>query len=133
MPTMIDGPDGLLAAAGTSLGASAWLDVDADRLVQFADAVGSTDAREFLALSLSNYLLPQIMQVEGFSAGVNYGCDRVKFLRSIDAGDRVRAHADLVEVTEVKGGYQTLVRITIEAEGSYEPACIIDSLSRWLL
>lgn len=131
--TRIDGPDGLRAAAGRTLGTTEWLDISADRLVQFADAVGSTEAREFLALSLSNFFLPQIMQVEGFSAGVNYGCDRVRFPQAVDAGDRLRASADLVEVTEVNGGFQTLVRITIEVEGSDQPACVIDSLSRWLV
>ena len=39
----------------------------------------------------------------------------------------------LVEVTDVKGGIQTLVRVTIEIEGGDKPACVIDSLSRWLV
>jgi hypothetical protein len=38
----------------------------------------------------------------------------------------------MIEVTEVKGGIQTLVRITIEIEGGTRPACVIDSISRWL-
>jgi hypothetical protein len=39
----------------------------------------------------------------------------------------------MLEVTDVNGGLQTLVRITIEIEGSDRPACVIDSLSRWLV
>ena len=133
MTTVIDGPDGLAAAVGAHLGHSGWLAVDADRLALFAAAVDSADAAEYLVLSLSNFFLPQIMEVRGFSAGVNYGCDAVRFPRAVVAGDRVRAGAELVEVGEVKGGYQTLVRITIEVEGADEPACVIDSLSRWLV
>ena len=48
-------------------------------------------------------------------------------------GDRIRAGAELVDVTDVNGGLQTLVRITIEIEGSDRPACVIESLSRWLV
>jgi 3-hydroxymyristoyl/3-hydroxydecanoyl-(acyl carrier protein) dehydratase len=131
--TVIDGPDGLLAAAGSHLGRSDWLTIDDERLARFAEAVGSTEATEFLTLSLSNFFLPQIMDVKGFSAGVNYGCDLIRFARQVQPGDRVRASAEMVEVSEVKGGYQTLVRITIEIEGADEPACVIDSLSRWLV
>jgi hypothetical protein len=36
------------------------------------------------------------------------------------------------EVTDVKGGIQTKVLITIEIEGSERPACVIESLSRWM-
>ncbi|MFM8380971.1 MAG: hypothetical protein ACKOA6_03095, partial [Actinomycetota bacterium] len=37
-----------------------------------------------------------------------------------------------VAIDEVKGGLQTTIRITIECEGSVKPACVIESLSRWL-
>jgi len=49
----------------------------------------------------------------------------------VPIGSRLRGSAELVEVTEVGAGLQTLMRITIELEGSVEPACVIDSLSRW--
>ncbi len=47
------------------------------------------------------------------------------------------ASAELVEVSDVPGGLQTLIRITIErsldgATVDPKPACVIDSLSRWL-
>jgi hypothetical protein len=32
----------------------------------------------------------------------------------------------------VPGGVQTTIRITMEVEGGDEPACVVDSLSRWL-
>ena len=43
-----------------------------------------------------------------------------------------RAGGELTEVTPVNGGVQTRIRITIEVEGGTKPACVIDSLSRWL-
>ena len=148
--TVLDGPDEVKAAAGTHLGYSDWLEIDQDRVNLFADATGDHQwihvdperaktgpfgapiAHGYLTLSLSNFFMPQIVETRGFSAGVNYGVDKVRFIAPVKVGDRVRGGAELVEVTEVNGGIQTLVRITIEIEGGTKPACVIDSLSRWL-
>ena len=56
----------------------------------------------------------------------------VRFPSPVKVGERIRAGAEMIEVSEVKGGIQTLVRITIEIEGGARPACVIDSISRWL-
>ena len=148
--TVLDGPDAVKAAVGTHLGYSDWLTVDQERVNLFADATGDHQwihvdperakdgpfggpiAHGYLTLSLSNYFLPQIVETRGFSAGVNYGADKVRFISPVKVGDRIRAGADLVEVSDVNGGLQTLVRVTIEIEGGTKPACVIDSLSRWL-
>jgi acyl dehydratase len=66
------------------------------------------------------------------SLGVNYGVDRIRFPAPVPVGSRLRAGAELVDVSDVKGGIQTLVRITLEVEGGTKPVCIIDSLSRYL-
>jgi acyl dehydratase len=84
-------------------------------------------------LSLSNFFLPQIVEVQGFSAGVNYGVDKVRFPSPVKVGSRVRAGAELTAVSDVTGGLQTTIVITIEVEGSAKPACVIESLSRWLV
>jgi acyl dehydratase len=148
--TVLDGPDAVAAAVGTHLGYSDWLEIDQDRVNLFADATGDHQwihvdpdraaagpfgapiAHGYLTMSLSNYFLPQIVEFRGFSAGVNYGVDKVRFISPVKVGDRVRGGAELIELSEVKGGLQTLVRITIEVEGGSKPACVIDSLSRWL-
>lgn len=132
MTTVLDGTDGVLAAVGSHLGWSSWIDVGRDRLDRFAQAVGSSDAVEYLALSLSNLFLPEIVEVRGFSAGVNYGVDAVTFPERLREGDRVCAGAEMIEVTDVKGGLQTRITITVErADGT--AVCVIDSLSRWLV
>lgn len=149
--TILDGPDAVRAAVGTHLGFSDWLLMEQDRVNTFADATGDHQwihvdperaaagpfgapiAHGYLTMSLSNHFLPQIIETKGFSAGINYGVDKVRFPSPVKVGDRIRAGAELVDVTEVNGGLQTLVRITIEIEGSDRPACVIDSLSRWLV
>ena len=149
--TILDGPEAVRAAVGTHLGFSDWLLMEQDRVNTFADATGDHQwihvdperaaegpfgapiAHGYLTMSLSNYFLPQIIETRGFSAGINYGVDKVRFPSPVKVGDRIRAGAELIEVTDVNGGLQTLVRITIEIEGSDRPACVIDSISRWLV
>lgn len=150
MTTILDGEDAVRAAVGNHLGYSDWLQIDQDRINLFADATGDHQwihvdvekakdgpfgapiAHGYLTMSLSNLFLPQIVEVRGFSMGVNYGVDKVRFPAPVTVGSRIRGGGDLIEVTEVNGGLQTLVRITVEIEGGTKPACVIDSLSRWL-
>jgi acyl dehydratase len=147
----LDGPDGIRAAVGRHLGYSDWLLIEQDRVNQFAEATGDHQwihvdveraktgpfggpiAHGYLTMSLSNYFLPQIVEVQGFSAGINYGVDKVRFPSPVLVGSRIRAGAEVVSVTDVPGGVQTTMKITIEIDGSDRPACVIESLSRWLV
>jgi len=94
---------------------------------------GAPIAHGYLTMSLSNFFLPQIVEVRGFSAGINYGVDKVRFPSPVKVGERIRAGAELVEVTEVPGGLQTRMVVTVEIDGGTKPACIIEALSRWLV
>jgi acyl dehydratase len=149
--TVLNGPDEVRAHLGRHLGHSEWITVEQDRVNLFADATGDHQwihvdvdraaqgpfgapiAHGYLTLSLSNFFLPQIVEVQGFSAGVNYGVDKVRFPSPVKVSSRVRAGAELTAVSEVTGGLQTTIVITIEVEGSSKPACVIESLSRWLV
>ena len=129
---ILDGLEAVQAAAGTHLGYSDWLEVGPERVAGFAAATGDPDAT-FLAVSLSNFFLPQIVEVQGVSMGVNYGANQVRLAPQLSlAGRRVRAGAELTEVTPIAGGVQTTMVITVELDGGDEPACVIESLSRWM-
>jgi len=150
MTTILDGEDAVRAAVGTHLGHSDWLEIDQDRINLFADATGDHQwihvdvekakdgpfgapiAHGYLTLALTNLFMPQIVEVRGFAMGVNYGLDKARFPSPVLVGSRVRGGGELVEVTDVKGGVQTLIRITVEIEGNEKPACVVDALSRWL-
>jgi acyl dehydratase len=124
--------DELRGAVGEVLGTSAWIELDQDRIDQFGAAVGDgVLALPYLAVSLSNLFLPEIVEVRGASLGVNYGTGAIRFPTPLRAG-RLRGHATLVRVDEVAGGIQTTMAITIEADGEPEPVCTIESLSRYL-
>lgn len=148
--TVLDGPDDVRAHLGRHLGHSEWIEIDQDRVNLFADATGDHQwihvdperatkgpfgapiAHGYLTLSISNLFLPQIVEVRGFSAGVNYGVDKVRFPSPVKVGARIRADAELTAISEVNGGLQTTIVITIDIEGGTKPACVIESLSRWL-
>jgi acyl dehydratase len=151
MSTKLHGPDDVRAAVGRHLGYSEWLTIDQERVNTFADATGDHQwihvdveranrespfggpiAHGYLTMSLSNLFLPQIVEVTGFNAGVNYGVNKVRFMTPVLVGSRVRGGAELLEVTDVPGGIQTIMKITIEIEGAPKPACVIESVSRWL-
>jgi acyl dehydratase len=151
MPTVFATPKDLLAAVGKPLGASDWLEIRQERIDGFADATGDhqwihvdpkrakagpfgrTIAHGYLTLSLVNCFLPQIVEVRGISMGVNYGCDKVRFPAPVPVGSRVRGVGQLVAAKEVKGGaVQATVRVTVEIEGSERPACVVDTISRFV-
>lgn len=150
MTTVLNGTDELKAKVGEHLGYSSYLEVTQEQVNLFADATGDHQwihvdverakdgpfggpiAHGYLTLSLSNLFLPQILRVDGVDLGLNYGANKIRFMTPVKVGERVRGGGELVEVTDVPGGVQTLIRITIEIEGNPKPACVIESLSRWL-
>jgi len=137
-PTVFEGVDALRDAAGRDLGVTGWIEVDRARVDDYARATGddslfgAADVPEGLTLALSNLFLPQLLEVRQVSMGVNYGVDQVRFPSSLPVGSRVRARAEVIAVDEVSGGVQVVVRIELEAEQVARPACIIESISRFL-
>lgn len=150
MTTVFATPDELLAAVGTELGSSDWVAIEQDRIDGFADATddhqwihvdpeaaaagpfGSTIAHGYLTLALTNRFLPQIVRVDGVSMGINYGVNKVRFPQPVPVGSRVRGHATLTHAEEIDGGVQAVITITVEIEGGTKPACIVESVSRFL-
>jgi len=95
---------------------------------------GTTIAHGYLTLSLANLFLPQILGVRGFSAGVNVGVDKLRFLAPVPVGSRIRGKGQILKVETVKAGaIQSVVRMTIEIEGKDKPACVVDKISRYFL
>jgi acyl dehydratase len=128
--TVLDGEAAVRAAANTVLGTTDWYTVTEAQLAAFAEATGDPEATYF-AVSLSNMFLPQIVEVRGFTMGINYGTEAVVLNGVPRADDRLRAMARMAEVTDVRGGIQTRISIAVECETT-GVVCTIESLSRWL-
>jgi len=143
-------PRELLDSVGEELGETEWLEIDQKRINLFADATGDHQwihvdaeraakgpfgapiAHGYLTASLANYFLPQLLDVQGTSMGVNYGCDKIRFPAPVPVGSRVRGTASITSVEETKdGGIQAKVTVKIEIEGESRPACVIETISRY--
>lgn len=149
MTTVFKSPLDLKDAVGTRLGESEWLEIDQERINLFAEATGDHQwihvdpekakdgpfgaciAHGYLTLSLVNLFLPQIVDVQGISMGVNYGCEKIRFPSPVKVNSKVRGVGELVDVTEVKGGVQATIRVSVEIEGSDRPGCVVDTISRY--
>ncbi len=64
--------------------------------------------------------------------GVNYGTDKTRFPAPVPVGSRIRGRAELSGAEEVKGGVQARVTVTVEIEGNDRPACVVETISRFL-
>ena len=150
MATVFHSPNELESAIGKHLGHSEWLEITQARINLFAEATGDHQwihvdperakdgpfgkpiAHGYLTQSLGNFFLPQIVQVQGISMGVNYGTDRVRFPAPVPVGSKVRGAAEVVEVAKTKdGGVQAKIRVTVEIEGSDRPGAVVDTISRY--
>ncbi|GGM59614.1 MaoC family dehydratase [Thermopolyspora flexuosa] len=145
------GVEGVKELAGKHVGYSEWLEITQERVNLFADATGDHQwihvdperakqspfggpiAHGYLTLSLTPYFLPQILKIEGFSMGVNYGTDRVRFPSPVPVGSKLRCGAQVDEVTEIAGGVQMKLTLTFEVEGSEKPACVATIIVRHYL
>ena len=151
MATVFESPNDLLGKEGMELGVSDWLEIDQKRIDLFADATGdhqwihvdperakagpygATIAHGYLTMSLVNKFLPETVEVRGISMGVNYGSDKLRFPAPVPVGSRIRGRSELVKVEEVKGNaVQATIRVTVEIEGSDRPACVVDTISRYV-
>ncbi len=140
----------LVNAVGADLGVTEWLTIDQVRIDQFAEATGDhqwihvdvdaakhgpfggTIGHGYLTMSLCAPFLGELLTVGGISMGINYGVDKARFITPVPAGGRVRGRGEVVSATEIPGGAQVVVRLTIELEGADKPAAVVDTVSRYL-
>jgi len=139
---------GLRERAGTHLGFTEWSEMTQERVNQFADATddhqyihvdverakaspfGGTIAHGYLTLALLAPISEQLLKVTDAVMGVNYGLDRVRFPAPLPVGAQWRGGGEIAEVTEVTGGIQVKLLVTVEVKGSQKPAMVAEALIR---
>ncbi len=149
MTTIFKTPADLKGAVGQRLGTSEWLEITQSRIDLFAEATGDHQwihvdperakdgpfgaciAHGYLTQSLVNMFLPEILEVQGISMGINYGADKLRFPAPVPVGSKVRGTGELLSAEDVKECVQAVVRVTVEIEGNDRPACVIDTISRY--
>ena len=100
-----------------------WIHVDPERAKK-ESPFGGPIAHGYLTLSLIPALLPQIVEIDGFRMGVNYGTEKVRFPSPVPVGSRVRAGATLESATPFDGGIAMNIGVTMEIEGGTKPAMV---------
>jgi acyl dehydratase len=132
----------IISRIGQEVGVSGWLTIDQQRIDEFADATedrqfihtdpetaaqtpfGGTIAHGFLSLSMLSRMAAEGMLVpDSIKMAVNYGLDRVRFIKPVRSGKRIRGRFRLDSVEEKAPG-QLLLRhtVTVEIEGEEKPA-----------
>src|SRR5882724_6934474 len=136
------GIEELKSLEGQEVALGEWFDIGQDRINQFADATAdhqwihvdperaakespfeATIAHGFLTLSLLPHLTQQAFGMrQKFKMGINYGLNKVRFPNPVRVGSRIRVRMQLIELTEVQGGWQARWLNTVEIEGAEKPA-----------
>ncbi len=110
-----------------------WIHVDVER-AKAESPYGTTIAHGNLTLATIDGVRDDLFAFPVVKLGVNYGWDRVRFPAPVPTGSRIRATAETVSLDEVGGGWWQIVsRFTVEVEGNEKPACVADSVGRFLL
>jgi acyl dehydratase len=144
------GLDELVAAEGSQLGPTDWLEITQDRVNLFADATGDHQwihvdperaakgpfggaiAHGLLTLSLIPHFVHQLYTVENIALAINYGYNKVRFITPVRVGAKVRARAEISKVDKLDGAVQATVTTTVEIDGSEKPAAVAESIARFI-
>ncbi|SIT86718.1 MaoC family dehydratase [Microbacterium sp. RU33B] len=154
--TVIERPSDLLALVGQELGVSEprtitqaeidlfadvtydhqWIHVDAERAKE--GPFGTTVAHGFFSLALAPRMLTDTLEVESFSMGVNYGLDRVRFLRPVPPDTPIQAVTTLVSAAPITAssslsgaGIQAKASMLVEFTHDEQPCYIAELLFRY--
>ena len=144
------GLDEFVAAQGSQLGPTDWLEVTQERVNLFADATndhqwihidperaangpfGGTIAHGLLTLSLLPQFTHQLYTVDNVAMAINYGYNKVRFITPVRVGSKIRARAEIAKVDQLDGAVQARVTVTVEIEGSDKPAAVAESIARFI-
>lgn len=143
----------LEAAVGQEFGPSDWLQVDQERINQFAEATidhqfihvdpkaaaatpfGTTIAHGFLTLSLVTFLTAGLTPLpKGLTTVINYGLNRVRFLQPVKVDSEIRASIKILDLRR-KGRSRVLMtsEVTIEIRGEKRPALLAEALILFII
>lgn len=143
--------DQLKSLEGQEVAVSEWLEITQQRINAFADATddhqwihvdvdrarresafGTTIAHGFLTLSMLPKFMYECLNFRDlFAMTINYGVNRVRFVSPVRSGSRIRARFQLLELSEVKGGWQGRFNVTVDIDGQEKPAMAAETLTRY--
>jgi acyl dehydratase len=135
--------------AGQHLGPTGWREMTQERVDRFADVTedhnyihvdperakdspfGGTIAHGYLSVALLAPISQELLAVSDAATSVNYGMDRLRFPAPLPVGAAFRGSGEVVEVSEVKGGMQVKLALTVEVKDAPKPALVAECLYRY--
>lgn len=135
---------------GQEVGLSDWVEIDQQRIDQFAEATGDfqwihvdtgraaqelpdgrTIAHGYLTLALIPALTGQFVNFENLQRAINYGCNKVRFYTAVPVGSRVRGRATVLQARSRAGALHLTSEVRVEVEGEKKPACVAETLGMY--
>ena len=146
---VISSIDQAQSLVGTELGVSDWMQIDQQRVNDFADVTGDHQwihvdveraraespygapiAHGFLTLSLIPALSKDNFRVENAKLAINYGLNKVRFLSAVPVGARIRVRSELSDAKAKDSAADLTVTHTIEIDGVEKPAAVAEMIVR---
>lgn len=147
VPLVVERAADLAAYVGKPLGSSGWVTLDQSKIDAFADLTGDdhwihvdveraerempqgkTIVHGFLVLALIPFLQRSVFSIRQRGKGLNYGCNRVRFVHPVPVGARVRLHQSVKECVAVEGATRFTFECTVEIDGQERPALVAETL-----
>ena len=134
--TTFENLDELFRSISKNLGTSERIVVGEERVRAFEASVGRDPTiavgvvPPFLLLSVTNELLPLVVEIKNFSSGVNYGTGEVRFPFPLSIGASVSGTVTLMSAESVTAGVQTVMRIHVVDEAG-SCVCVVDAIGRY--
>jgi len=153
----IEGPEQVLELVGKQVGPTEWREVTQEMIDAFAELsgdhqwihvdaerakdespFGTTIAHGNLTLSMIDGFRLDLVEVRsGFSLGVNYGWNKVRFPAPVAAGSSCRGSAEMIEINDLGDWVETVTKFTVEVRSpdgqvGAKPCCVAESVTRLL-
>ena len=142
--------DDAKALEGQEVGLSDWVEIDQQRIDQFAEATGDhqwihvdteraarelpdgrTIAHGYLTLALIPALTNEFVNFENLERAINFGCNKVRFYTMVPVGSRVRGRAKVLQARSRAGALHLTSEVRVEVEGERKPACVAETLGMY--
>ena len=133
---------------GKELGLTDWLQIDQERINQFAECTmdrqwihidekaaadgpfGKTVAHGYLTVSLLSYFAENHMIVpENCTMAINYGMNRLRLLNPVTVGSKIRDRIACSNLEEKSSGILVTTTHTVEIEGQEKPALFAEMVT----
>lgn len=98
-----------------------WIHTDPEK-AKNESPFGNTIAHGYLTLSILPHLWNQIVDVQNLKMQVNYGIEKFKFNAPVLVNSRVRLHAKVANVINLRGVTKANIGVKLEIEGNRKPA-----------